>query len=105
MSEKEPVCLECNALVWQGFLAHCIRILVPDSTFKDAIELGEAALAGATEEELREIDERQDREFDESFENKLMSIPYMVWRRKGKVHYYHGAPRNPEDCPFGGPFG
>jgi len=39
MNQKKPLCLECQFLVWQGFLGHCVNILMDDSLLDEATEL------------------------------------------------------------------
>ena len=99
MSDK-PVCLECQCLVWQGFLGHCVNILINNSLLDDAIELAEARTEGKSEKELALIEQQQDIRFEKSLANLLMATPYIVWRRKGEFKYYEHAPKTIEECPF-----
>jgi hypothetical protein len=87
--------------MWNGFWAHCIHILVDDGVFEEAIELAEARLSGKSEKELAVIEQLQEIKFEKSLASRLMAIPYMVWKRKGKVKYYKFAPKNMKECPFG----
>lgn len=97
---KKPMCLECRNLIWEGFYANCINILVDDSLFEEAIELAEAKLEGKSKEEVAVIELQQDLRFEKSLANLLMATPYIVWKRKDKVKYYEHAPRTVEECPF-----
>ena len=100
VEESRPICLKCKNLVWSGFLADCIYILVDDSLFSEAIELAEAKLAGKTEKEIAVIEQQQEIRFDNSLADQLMAIPYMVWRRKKITKYYEHAPKTVNECPF-----
>lgn len=98
--QKKPICLECRWLVWQGFLGHCVNTLMDNSLLDEVNELEEAKLAGKSKKELAVIEQQQEIRFDKSLANKFLAIPYIVWRRKGKIKYYEYAPRTIEDCPF-----
>jgi len=37
MKERELICLKCSNLVWQGFLAYCIHILMDYGFFEEAM--------------------------------------------------------------------
>jgi len=100
MNQKKPLCLECQFLVWQGFLGHCINILMDDSLLDEAIELAEARIEGKSEKEIVVIEQQQEIRFEKSVADKLLAIPYIVWRRKGTVKYYEHAPKTIEECPF-----
>jgi hypothetical protein len=97
---SKPICLKCKNLVWEGFHANCLHILIPNSTFNEAIELAEARLEHKPKKELAVIEQQQEIKFEKSLENQLMAIPYIVWRRKNVIHYYQDAPKTEEECPF-----
>jgi len=86
--------------VWEGFLGHCVNTVMDDSLFHEAIELAEAKLAGKSEKECAVIEQQQEIRFEKSLADKFLAIPYMIWRRKGKVKCYEYAPRTIEECPF-----
>ena len=103
VERRKPMCLKCDCLVWSGFHANCVNILMPESTFTEAIEEAEAHIKHG-EVYSKMLRERHDREFEKSVESMLMATPYIVWRRKGVIRYYEHAPKTRSECPYGGPY-
>jgi hypothetical protein len=100
MSDEAPICLTCQFLTWNGFLAHCSQILFDDTLFEEASELAETRkFEGVVA--ARALDREQDEEFEQTLAYHFMAIPYMVWRRKGVERYDDNAPRTADECPFG----
>ena len=93
---ETPICLECECLCWNGFWAQCINVLMPESTIDEALELAE--FEEPISKEIGEI--KQDERFGKSLENMLMTIPYIVWKRKNVVYYDQHPPKTWDECPF-----
>jgi hypothetical protein len=68
--------------------------------FDESIKVAETRLTDG-EQAAKELESRREEEFENSLGFILMGIPYIVWKRKNLVKYYDGAPRTPEECPFG----
>jgi len=100
MKEIHPICLNCKNLIWNGFWAHCINILIDDSLFSEVMELTEAKRDSGTENELVVKEQQQEIRFEKSLANQLLTIPYIVWKRKNITKYYEHAPKTINECPF-----
>jgi len=100
---KKPICLNCEYLVWHGFLAECGLFLEKFLTSGNDELFNEWTNTIIMENKKKEavLETQMDLDMEKRIEDKLITaFPYVVWKRRGVIKYHENAPTKWKDCPF-----